>query len=523
MRVKKRSMSGLLWLCVIVAVAFSLRRTAPGSWRWALYPFLLVLGLAVIQWFWFILVPRFALKLARGNRDRQRRILEWVVHTPAPARLKIYARFLLALNNQFTGHYESAEAMYRAILQGGEGDLDPGLESNVRQHLADTIEALGRREDAVAERAQAAKAVKGTEETSLGLTSQAKLLDREHRYAEAIAMYERALELAQRDPKTVRAEIMMRLVLSSFNAGRPTDTVRWAEAVIDLDPNYAAQHGAQRMAAIGCNGLGRLDEAERHARIAAEMAPTPAQRADSLSLLADYVMRRGALDEAEQIAREAEATLPGQKRTPWVVIEAIEKLRGNYQEAIRALEHAKTIAMGHIPAHTRRADAALEMQLATLQAEVGRFDEALASIDLAAPELARDPKLSVILHSSAAVVHALAGQRDEAIARIEAAEEGRRGVPEDETAQRGALYLVGRAALLIAEPEWAESLLDEYLDRRPDPVFRPYAFYHLAECRRRLGDESGGREHDREAASTQFGSVWERLARERLTATSVAM
>jgi tetratricopeptide (TPR) repeat protein len=523
MRVKNRSISGLVLPIAIVVGGLLMWRAAPETRRWAIYAWLLILGLAVIQYTWFLLVPRLARKLAGGNRNVQRRILEWVAHTPAPAGLKTYARFLLALNNQFTGRYESAELMYKAILDDGEGDLDPGFESSVRQHLADTIEALGRGAEATAERVQAANAVKGTEETSLGLTSQAKLLDREHRYAEAISLYERALELAPPAPKAVRAEIMARLVLSSHNAGRPADTVRWAEAVIEFDPDYAAQHGARRMAAIGCNGLGRLDEAERYARLAVETAPTPAQRAESLSLLADYVMRRGALEEAEQTAREAEATLPGQKRTPWAIIEAIEKVRGNYEEAIRALEHSKTIAMGHIPALSRRADAALDMELATLQAEVGRFDEALASIDQAATELARDPKLSVILHSSAAVVHALAGHRDEAIARIEAAEEGRHGVPEDVGTQRGALYLIGRAALLIAEPEWAETLLQEYLDSGPNPVFRPYAFYHLAECRRRLGDESGGRAHDREAASTQFGAVWERLARERLATTGVAM
>jgi hypothetical protein len=43
----------------------------------------------------------------------------------------------------------------------------------------------------------------------------------------------------------------------------------------------------------------------------------------------------------------------------------------------------------------------------------------------------------------------------------------------------------------------------------------------LGSCRRQLGDEAGGRECDAMAASTHFGSVWERRARERLAAEGV--
>ncbi len=520
MRVRKRSISGLLWPIIIVAAGFSLRWAAPEVRRWALYGALTFAGLAALEWFWFILVPQLSSRLAGGDHDRQRRILRRVVSTPAPGRSKGLARFRLALSNQFTGRYAEAEAIFRFILQDGGGDLDPGFESVVRQHLADTIEAQGRGKEAVAQRDRAAEVVKGTEETSLGFQAQGRLLDREHRYDEAVAAYERALELAPPLDMKIRGQILMRLVLSSFNAGRPADTVRWAEAVIELDPT---RHGARRMAAIGCNGLGRLEDAERHARLAAETAPSPEHRAESLSLLADYVMRRGDLEEAERIAHEAEATLPGGKRTPWAVIEAIEKLRGNYDKAMRALEHSKMIAISHVPARSRRADAAIDMQLAIVQAELGRFEEALASIDRAGAELAGDPKLSVILHSSAALVHALAGQSDDALTRIDAAEEGRAAVPDDGTTQRGALYLLARAALAIDEPEWAEALLVEYQHHGPHPVYHPYLWYHLAECRRRLGDQSRGRDYDRKAASARFGTMWERLAGERLAADGIAV
>jgi tetratricopeptide (TPR) repeat protein len=234
-------------------------------------------------------------------------------------------------------------------------------------------------------------------------------------------------------------------------------------------------------------------------------------------------MRGGDLEEARRIALEAERALPGRTRTPWVVITAIEELRGNYDEAIRAHEHSKTIPMGHIPALNLRADATTDLELAALHAEAGRCEEALALIGRAATEVAGDPKLSIDLHSNAALVLALAGRRDEAMDWIELADDVRRGIPEDGSAQHGALCLLGRAALLIGDPELGEAFLREHLDRGSEPVYLPYLWYHLAECRRRLGDDVGGRELDRMAASASFGTQWERLARERFAAEGAAV
>jgi tetratricopeptide (TPR) repeat protein len=523
MRKRNRSISGLMWLAAIVAGGLALYRGGPDSGLWAVYGVLLFLGTAVVATLWFVVVPLAALKLAGGDRDRQRRILRWVVNTPGPSRLKSLARLDLGHNERHAGRHEEAEATYRSILRDREGRLEPDFESVVRQGLADAIEALGRDEEAAAEREAAAVVLKGTDETVTSLRAQAQLLGRQHRHADAVALYERALELTPSWATVVRSEILINLVLSSYNAGRPADTVRWAEALIEHDPDYAARHGARRMAAHGYHGLGRPDEAERQARLAAETAPSADQLADSLATLADYAMKRGDLEEGRRLAGEAERALPGRKRAPWAVIAAIEELRGDYDEAIRALEHSTTIPMGHIPAVGRRADARADMELAALHAEAGRCDEALALIDRAAAEAARHPKLSIVLHSTAALVLALAGRRDEAMDRIELADDGRRAIPEDGNAHHGALALIGRAALLIGDPELAEAFLGESLDRGAQPVYRPYLWYHLAECRRRLGDLAGGREVDREAASTSFGTQWERLARERLAGEGVAV
>jgi tetratricopeptide (TPR) repeat protein len=314
---------------------------------------------------------------------------------------------------------------------------------------------------------------------------------------------------------------MMQLILSSNNAGKPADTVRWAEALIALDPRGTHSDGARRMAAIGYTGLGRFGDAERHLRTAIEQASFPEKRAEALAQLGQLALSQGRLDEAESHARAAESLRPGKVQLPWLVIGQVAKARGRLEQAVQALEHACTIDLSHIPAQNRRGRAAIHRELATLHAELGRGDVALALIAEAEIELAGDRIEEIILDAAAALVHAFRRERGLATARIDAACDGRMPEIEDQTSRQVMLILVIRARLLIGDIAQAESLLHELLAVGLAPPSYPFAYYHLAECRRRAGDEEGAREFDSKAASTQFGTRWEQLARQRLAAESI--
>ena len=114
------------------------------------------------------------------------------------------------------------------------------------------------------------------------------------------------------------------------------------------------------------------------------------------------------------------------------------------------------------------------------------------------------------------LIHALRHERANALDRIASAEGDLKQVPDDGTAQRAALYLLGRAALALDQPDRAETFLFAYLELDPNPLFRPYAYYHLGECRRGLGDLAGGIAYDKKAASSGIDNCWTRLAAERL-------
>ncbi len=521
MRTKRPTIGGLMWLVFFFAFGLALARGGP-QYRWmARYWFPAILAFIAVQYAWFILLPRFSLRLALGDRGRQRRILQCVVKTPAPAGMKFLARYLLGVSDQVARRFKDAAANFRAILDVPNQTLVPGFESDVRQHLADTLDALGLDAEAAAERKLATAALSSDAETPLEFLSRGNLLDRQHRYEEAAAAYERALDLAPPLPREARANTMMKLALAMFNAGRPAETVRWAEEVIEFAPGSPMAPMARRLAALGCGSLGRLEDAERHARIAVETANSDENRAQALALLGEYVLRSGNLDEAERLAREAEAMLPGEKRLPWAVIGQAQKARGHLDEAIRTLEKARSIVEGHIPAMHRRACAAVNKELALLHAELGQADKALAALAEAEPELVGDIKMSAVFDAYAALVHALLGEVEPARLRMESAERGRLAVSQDGTTQRGILALTGRAALLIDEPELAEASLQAFLEHGLDPLYQPFYWYHLAAARRQLGDERQGQEYDLKAASFEFGSRWERLARERLAADGV--
>jgi hypothetical protein len=84
-----------MWLVLCVAVGLTIARAGPeGHWL-ARYWFMLVAAFAIVNLFWFVVLPRKSLKLAAGDPDRQRRLLQWIVNTPWFSAVKVHARYML--------------------------------------------------------------------------------------------------------------------------------------------------------------------------------------------------------------------------------------------------------------------------------------------------------------------------------------------------------------------------------------------------------------------------------------------
>jgi hypothetical protein len=152
----KWTIASLMWIVVLAAIWLVATRGGPDAYWVARYWFLMVLGAVVVHWIWFVLVPWWSLDLAGGDRERQSRLLRWVINTPIPAGPRLRARWLLAANDHAAGRHKEAEAGFRSILEDSRDgrDLPPGLEASLRRRLADALEAMGRPEEAAAQRAR---------------------------------------------------------------------------------------------------------------------------------------------------------------------------------------------------------------------------------------------------------------------------------------------------------------------------------------------------------------------------------
>lgn len=242
MRTLKWTIGDLMGLVLVFALGIALARWAAAADRlwWLVGVWLgLVVAIPLATWVWFIAVPKWVVRrVGRGDPERRRRWLRAVVATPAlVSGVKVFARYQLQRGYQADGRYAEAEREARAILRCR--GLTPGFQSVIRQNLADYLDGQGRRSEAEAERTRADAVLKGGEDTFIGHLAQGKLLERQNRHAEACVPFERGLALV---PDTaamegVRTEFMMRLALASFNAGRPSDAVRWASAVLEVGPD----------------------------------------------------------------------------------------------------------------------------------------------------------------------------------------------------------------------------------------------------------------------------------------------
>jgi hypothetical protein len=152
----RRTIANLMWIAALAGVWLLAARAGLDAAWLAQYWFLLILGAVALHWAWFVLVPRCSLDLAGGDRERQSRLLRWVINTPIPGGPKLNARQMLAANDHTAGRYDEAEAGFRSLLRDSHDgrDLPPGMEASLRRQLADALEAMGRPEEAAAERAR---------------------------------------------------------------------------------------------------------------------------------------------------------------------------------------------------------------------------------------------------------------------------------------------------------------------------------------------------------------------------------
>jgi tetratricopeptide (TPR) repeat protein len=482
--------------------------------------------IAVFHQLYFVYLPQRGIKkYERTDPERLRRYLERVVATPSligPAAKLVAHGALIGIYLPLGRHAEAA-AHCRAVLASlasapRVADF-PALEADTRRRLSDCLEALGQTAEAEEERRLAAACVARAPEDTLRHLTKGTLLEREHKYAEACAVFEQALAATPESNQPARIDCMTHLVLACYNAGRPAECLKWAEASIALGALGRHLRIAHRMAGVACGNLSRLEESEDHIRRAYDVAASEndaGEMGQILGSLADVQRKRGKLAEADAACKKAAAVDPKAVRMALAVQSHILSEWGRFDEAIAMLSRHDEETKLVIPAFERRVRAVCALDMSRMEAECGRADDAWAHIQQAQSELASDAKLGLKCDAAAAFVMAARGLSDDSRRLADQVEARLAEFAHDPSTCRGALYDLGRAAHARGDYEKGEDCWNRYLELGPDPVHRPTALYFRGDCRRHHGDRSGAEADFREAAAMGIDSHYAGLARARL-------
>ena len=462
------------------------------------------------------LMARFA--ASRGDREAQRKILERISASRAltAGDAKTNARFALAWICMDERDYQGAENWCRKAL---DARLRPPVEANIRRRLADCLEAMGQSESAKEERRRVEQGLSTATEDAELLLSRGKSLSDAGRHSESYEVYRRALDLISRRQRGRASETMVKLALASYHSGRPDRAVEWSEkALRGVLPNVLRET-AHSMAALGSSARGRLDDAERHHRLALSIALRLGDNdrsARSLAQMANVEKLRGDLVGAMAACQRAASLSRRERRTIYIIEGECLRLWGRFDEARAAFDRAGR-APGHSsPAAERRSQGILALGIAWLNAESGHLSQAEDVMEVAKSSFGEDEKLFLWCTSTGAWISALQGNGQEASRLLQEAEARADGYKEDRRTLETCYFLISRAYLAMWLPEKAIEFGRRFLELTPDPVYRPGILYHLGQCAEAMMSSDDARRWYVEAVETGVHVNAARLAAQRL-------
>ncbi len=419
--------------------------------------------------------------------------------------------------------YQARERYEEAIVQGrailAMSDSRHRLEREVRVRIAICLDSLGRTEQADAERLAAADDLDDDAPDGFaGWRAQGKVLDKLHRHEEAVVAYEQALELNPPENREGRDDVLIHLVLATFNAGRHEQTMKWANRAIQEGVSETWLFLAHRLAGVAAASLARLDEAHHHRQRAYDMAVEEGDAAkisDCLARLADLRHLCGELDRAEALCLEAESLCPEQARMAILIHAEVLHSRGRVDEALARIEQGSQVGVMASSVDERRMQAALNKWKAIYRAELGQLDQACANLSEATAVLRADPKFVPACEAAWAWLLAQRGDREAVIERTELV---LRGLDQDSatpSTRSDCLELIGRALLAVGEFERARGCWERFLATAHVPITKPTGRYFLGVCRWHLDDPAGAGEEFRRATALGIDSHHARLAEQR--------
>ena len=301
-----------------------------------------------------------------------------------------------------------------------------------------------------------------------------------------------------------RATALVDLAVCLNQCGRQEQVIRYAAEALELRPKDKIARTAHRMTSVAHITQGRREDAERHTRIALEIATRSGDRegsADVLAGLGAIAIRRGDLRGAFDYVTRSAATCDRPRREAVMVLATLHRYRGEFDLARRAIERYATAEPRTTGSHAHRFSALGSRARALIAIAAEEPEDAVRFALEAVEGEALGPRQR--LTAEMALTHALsmAERHDEAGERIERMESAAAAFSEDREITLGLHGARGRAAYYRLDWSAAEKHFRRYIDTPCDPVDAPAMWWYIGECRRKLGDTAGAEEAYRMAVA----------------------
>lgn len=234
-----------------------------------------------------------------------------------------------------------------AAARGQAAGAAPAVrDANADRQLLQAIQAAAQSGDFVRASDMAEAALKGGLEHPMVLNLTALKFEEENRFEDALAVLQRAIQIA---PQDVGARNAAGLVFTRLERYR--EALAMFDSVVEIMPEFAGAHCAR---GASLEALGRLKEAEAAHRRALELEP---ENLGAMQGCANLLSRRGAHAEARPLA---EAVLAAEPNFPdaVMVLAAADAAEGHAERAQARLEmlagderltpHQRALAYGQL-------------------------------------------------------------------------------------------------------------------------------------------------------------------------------
>lgn len=452
---------------------------------------------------------------ARGRKDAACRLYRRVIATPTLLSdvARRDARYRLSWLLMEQGQYVEAAELLQANLKAR---LAPAVEARMRQRLAEALEGAGQALQATAERTQAEELLAGAALDADKLLVEAGMLNKQQRFPEAYAAYERSLALIPPGNTAARTRTMVQLALAAFNSGQPQQAIRWGEQTIALKPGLTVLMTAHSAAGLGCNALGQLEQAEAHLATALEIATNAGNQdaaARFMVQVAETRRRMGRLMEAMQMCEQAAGMSISQRRNVYAGQYEILCNWGRFEEAVQVLEQAQRAQQFATPSAQKRMQAVYACETAMLLGERNLPEQGLQKLAEGLEGLRNDTKVSTRFQAGGIWLLAMQNRRKEVSAQVADMEARLADFRQDPATQRIIVGNIGRALYILAEYARSLDCWKQYLALAPDPVLLPRGYFYAGHCLHQLGRREEAKAMLEQAVALHIDTVEAQYAR----------